>query len=79
MLLNILSYLANNLLFFTGAYSNNVFPEQLPKDKEEELIKKMQNGDKDARNTLIEQGIAQVGKFSRRQCAEQMISLFRGA
>ena len=36
MLLNILNYLVQNLSFFTGAYSNNVFPEQLPKELEDE-------------------------------------------
>ena len=53
MLLNILSYIANNLTFFTGAYSNEVFPEQLPKDIEDEYIKRNLNGDEYARNELI--------------------------
>ena len=50
MLLNIINYLVQNLMFFTGAYSNNVFPEQLPEEKELEYIKKAKNGDKEARN-----------------------------
>ena len=41
-------------MFFTGAYSNNVFPEQLPKELEDEYIKKAKAGDKEARNKLIE-------------------------
>ncbi len=53
MLLNILSYIANNLTFFTGAYSNEVFPEQLPKDIEDEYIKRNLEGDKNARSELI--------------------------
>lgn len=53
MLLNILNYIANNLTFFTGAYSNEVFPEQLPKDIEDEYIKKNLEGDEHARNELI--------------------------
>jgi len=36
MLLNIISFLAKNLNFFTGAYSNNMFPEPLSKEEEEE-------------------------------------------
>ena len=40
MLLNIINYLVQNLIFFTGAYSNNIFPEQLPEEKEVEYIKK---------------------------------------
>ena len=38
MLLNILNYIVQNLTFFTGAYSNNVFPEQLPKELEDEYV-----------------------------------------
>ena len=53
MLLNILSYIANNLVFFTGAYSNEVFPDQLPKDIEDEYIQKTLEGDQNARNELI--------------------------
>ena len=66
MLLNILSYIANNLMFFTGAYSNNVFPEQLPKEVEEALIKKMHNGDKDARNKLIEHNLRLVAHIVKK-------------
>ena len=66
MLLNILSYIANNLIFFTGAYSNNVFPEQLPKDEEDVLIKKMHNGDKEARNKLIEHNLRLVAHIVKK-------------
>ena len=66
MLLHILSYIANNLMFFTGAYSNNVFPEQLPKEIEDELIKKMKNGDKEARNKLIEHNLRLVAHIVKK-------------
>jgi len=66
MLLNILSYLANNLMFFTGAYSINAFPEQLPKEVEEEYIKKMKNGDKEARNKLIEHNLRLVAHIVKK-------------
>lgn len=66
MLLNILSYLANNLMFFTGAYSNNIFPEQLSKETENILIKRMQNGDKDARNKLIEHNLRLVAHIVKK-------------
>lgn len=66
MLLNILSYIANNLMFFTGAYSNNVFPEQLPKEEEEECIKKAKQGDKDARNKLIEHNLRLVAHIVKK-------------
>lgn len=66
MLLNFLSYLAHNLAFFMGAYSNNVFPEQLPKNVEQELIKKMKLGDKDARNKLIEHNLRLVAHIVKK-------------
>ena len=66
MLLNILSYLAQNLMFFTGSYSNNIFPEQLPKEEEDILIKKMKNGDKDARNKLIEHNLRLVAHIVKK-------------
>ena len=66
MLLQILNYLANNLIFFTGAYSNNVFPEQLPKEEEEKLIKLMKNGNKDARNKLIEHNLRLVAHIVKK-------------
>ncbi len=66
MLLNLLSYLANNLMFFTGAYSNNVFPDRLPKEVEEDLIKKMKQGDKEARNKLIEHNLRLVAHIVKK-------------
>ena len=53
-------------MFFTGAYSNNVFPEQLPKEEEEELIIKMKNGDKEARNKLIEHNLRLVAHIVKK-------------
>lgn len=66
MLLNILSYLVNNLVFFTGAYSNNIFPEKLSKEEEEECIKKMKNGNKEARNKLIEHNLRLVAHIVKK-------------
>lgn len=66
MLLNVLSYIANNLMFFTGAYSNNVFPDQLPKEEENKLIKNMHNGDKEARNKLIEHNLRLVAHIVKK-------------
>lgn len=66
MILNFLSYLAHNLMFFTGAYSNNVFPEQLSKEVEETLIKKMKEGDKEARNKLIEHNLRLVAHIVKK-------------
>ena len=66
MILSILSYLANNLIFFTGAYSNSVFPEQLSKEEEEKLIKEMKKGNKDARNKLIEHNLRLVAHIVKK-------------
>ena len=66
MLLNILNYLASNLMFFTGAYSNNIFPEQLPKEVEEEYIKRAKMGDKEARNKLIEHNLRLVAHIVKK-------------
>ena len=66
MLLNILNYIIGNLVFFTGAYSNNVFPEQLPEEKELEYIKLAKQGDKDARNKLIEHNLRLVAHIVKK-------------
>ena len=66
MLLNIISYIVNNLIFFTGAYSNNIFPEKLPKNIEDDLIKKMNLGDKEARNKLIEHNLRLVAHIVKK-------------
>lgn len=66
MLLNIINYIIGNLTFFTGAYSNNVFPEQLPEDKELEYIKLAKKGDKDARNKLIEHNLRLVAHIVKK-------------
>lgn len=66
MLLNILNYIISNLTFFTGAYSNNVFPEQLPEEQELEYIKLAKNGDKEARNKLIEHNLRLVAHIIKK-------------
>jgi len=66
MLLNILHYLATNLLFFTGSYSNNVFPEQLPEKEELEYIKRAKKGDMESRNKLIEHNLRLVAHIVKK-------------
>lgn len=66
MLLNILNYIATNFIFFTGSYSNEVFPDQLPKKVEEEYIKKMKEGDMEARNKLIEHNLRLVAHIVKK-------------
>ncbi len=52
MLFNVLNFIISNMGFM-GSYSNEVFPPPLSNLEEEECIRKMKDGDKDARNKLI--------------------------
>lgn len=61
-LLNIIK----DMLFFTGSYSNGVFPEPLDSLEEEEMITKMLNGDKNARNILIEHNLRLVAHIVKK-------------
>ena len=66
MLFNLFSFLAENLTFFTGSYSNNVFPEPLSKKEEEEYVNKCINGDKEARAKLIEHNLRLVAHIVKK-------------
>ena len=65
MLFNLM-YIIKDMLFFTGSYSNNVFPSPLSDEEEEEMIKRMLTGDKDARNTLIERNLRLVAHIVKK-------------
>ena len=66
MLFNIFNFIANNLTFFTGSYSNNVFPDPLSKEEEEKYVIKAMNGDKDARDKLIEHNLRLVAHIVKK-------------
>ena len=66
MLFNIFNFIANNLTFFTGSYSNNVFPNPLSKEEEEKYVIKAMNGDKDARAKLIEHNLRLVAHIVKK-------------
>lgn len=66
MLFNILNFITNNLCFFTGSYSNNVFPDPLSKEEEEMYIERMLNKDKSARNVLIEHNLRLVAHIVKK-------------
>ena len=53
-------------LFFTGSYSNQVFPEPLSLEEETVTIEKMLKGDKDARNKLIEHNLRLVAHIVKK-------------
>ncbi len=61
-LLNILK----DMIFFTGSYSNNVFPEPLSSKEEDFYVEKMLQGDKDARNKLIEHNLRLVAHIVKK-------------
>lgn len=61
-LLNILK----DMMFFTGSYSNNVFPEPLSSEEEEDYVNKMLEGDKEARNKLIEHNLRLVAHIAKK-------------
>ena len=58
--------LLEQMMFFTGSYSNNVFPEPLSEEEEKECICKMQNGDEESRNKLIEHNLRLVAHIVKK-------------
>ena len=59
MFLSIINFL-KELFFFTGSYSNQLFPDPLSKEEESKYLKEMQEGSKEARNILIEHNLRLV-------------------
>ncbi len=53
-------------MFFTTSYSINVFPEPLSKEEEERYIKLCLEGDKNARNKLIEHNLRLVAHIVKK-------------
>lgn len=58
--------LIKGLFFTTASYSNEVFKEPLSKEEEEECIKKLQLGDKEARAKLIEHNLRLVAHIVKK-------------
>ncbi len=58
--------LFKSLFFFTGSYSNEVFPEPLSIEEEKDMIFKMKNNDLDARNKLIEHNLRLVAHIVKK-------------
>lgn len=65
MFLNILSLL-KDMLFFTGSYSNNVFPDPLSREEELDAILRMEQNDAEARNKLIEHNLRLVAHIVKK-------------
>lgn len=58
--------LFKDLMCFTGSYSNEVFPEPLSAEDEERYIKLKCEGDKEARNKLIEHNLRLVAHITKK-------------
>ena len=65
MFLNLIN-IVKGLLFFTGSYGNNVFPEPLTDEEEKKYIDEMLNGNKDARSKLIEHNLRLVAHIVKK-------------
>jgi len=63
---NFLKFLFKDLYIFTAAYSNNVFPDPLSKEEEDKFVELARNGDKDARNKLIEHNLRLVAHIVKK-------------
>lgn len=66
MFKKIIKLLFKDFFFFTTAYSNNVFPEPLTKEEEENYINKFLLGDMQARNKLIEHNLRLVAHIVKK-------------
>ena len=66
MLFNLFEFIVSNFVFFTGSYSNNIFPEPLSKEEEDIYVKKMLKGDKEARAKLIEHNLRLVAHIVKK-------------
>ena len=54
------------MFFFTGSYSNQVFPEPLSEEEEKSFIIKMLDGNEEARNILIERNLRLVAHIVKK-------------
>ncbi len=65
MFLNLVN-LIKSMLFFTGSYGSNVFPEPLSSEEEEKYVDLMLQGDTDARSKLIEHNLRLVAHIVKK-------------
>ena len=66
MIINALCLLVKNMIMFTGSYSNTVFKDPLSKEEEEKMLELYFNGDKNARNKLIEHNLRLVAHIVKK-------------
>jgi len=65
-MLEFIKKIFKDFYIFTAAYSNNVFPDPLTKEEEEECVNKAKMGDNDARNKLIEHNLRLVAHIVKK-------------
>lgn len=65
MFFNIINFI-KNLFFFTGSYSNNLFPDPLTTEEENKYLEELENGNQDARNKLIEHNLRLVAHIVKK-------------
>ena len=65
MFFNIINII-KEMLFFTGSYSNNLFPDPLTKEEEQECLIAMEKGSTDARSKLIEHNLRLVAHIVKK-------------
>ena len=66
MFISILTTIVKSMMFFTGSYSNNMFPDPLTSEETTECIKNMHMGDKKARNKLVEHNLRLVAHIVKK-------------
>ena len=66
MILSFLIQLFKSMFFFTASYSNNLFPDPLSIEEETKYLELMQNGDREARNKLIEHNLRLVAHIVKK-------------
>ncbi len=62
----LLRFLFKDFYIFSAAYSNNIFPDPLSKEEEEECVRKAKLGDKVAREKLIEHNLRLVAHIVKK-------------
>ena len=65
MFLNIIKII-KEMLFFTGSYSNNLFPEPLTIEEETKYLQELEKGNNEARNKLIEHNLRLVAHIVKK-------------
>ena len=79
MIKKILTYIFKDFYIFSAAYSNNIFPDPLEKEEEDKYIKQMLEGNKEARNKLIEHNLRLVAhivkKYDNKNETDDLISI----